>query len=112
MDKEAQIRERVRELRVYYTNLVVYAGVSVCCILIWLLSGAGVFWPIWPMMAFGIAAVLQGVRLGQLKSLEEWFPFLSAEWEESQVKSMLKDTKESKKTKEKTNDKLTDDLND
>ncbi len=109
MDKEAQVRERVRELRVYYTNLVVYAGVSVGCILVWLLNGAGAFWPIWPIMAFGIAAALQGARLGQLKALEDWFPFLSPEWEESQVKVMLKGTKEDKKTK---NSKLTDDLTD
>lgn len=99
MEKEAQVRERVRELRVYYTNLVVYACVSIGCILVWLLNGAGAFWPIWPIMAFGIAAGLQGVRLGQLKALEEWFPFLSPEWEEHQVKTMLKSSKEDKKTK-------------
>lgn len=99
MDKESQVRERVRELRVYYTNLVVYAAVSAGCILVWLLNGAGAFWPIWPIMVFGIAAGLQGVRLGQLKSLEEWFPFLSPEWEEQQIKSMLKGSKEDKKTK-------------
>ncbi|MCE3230135.1 MAG: hypothetical protein K0R76_90 [Alphaproteobacteria bacterium] len=101
MDKEAQVRERVRELRVYYTNLVVYAGVSVGCVLVWLLNGAGVFWPIWPMMAFGIAAMLQGARLGQLKPLEDWFPFLSPEWEENQVKAMLKESRDGKKVKEK-----------
>lgn len=109
MDKETQVRERVRELRVYYTNLVVYAGVSVGCILIWLLNGAGAFWPIWPIMAFGIAAALQGARLGQLKSLEDWFPFLSPEWEESQVKSLLKSDK---KSKEKASSRSHDDLND
>lgn len=109
MDKEAQVRERVRELRLYYTNLVVYAGVSVGCILVWLLNGAGAFWPIWPIMAFGIAAALQGVRLGQLKALEDWFPFLSPEWEDSQVKAMLKGTKDDKKTK---GGKIIDDLND
>jgi hypothetical protein len=100
MDKETQVRERVRELRLYYTNLVVYAGVSVGCILVWLLNGAGAFWPIWPIMAFGIAAALQGARLGQLKALEEYFPFLSPEWEETQVKAMLKKgSKDDKKTK-------------
>ena len=100
MDKETQVRERVRELRLYYTNLVVYAGVSAGCILVWLLNGAGAFWPIWPIMAFGIAAALQGARLGQLKALEEYFPFLSPEWEETQVKTMLKKgSKDDKKTK-------------
>jgi len=96
MDKETQVREQVRELRVYYTNLVVYAAVSAGCILIWLLNGGGVFWPIWPMMAFGIAAALQGVRLGQLKALESWLPFLNPEWEESQVKSLLRGEKNTK----------------
>ena len=110
MDKETQVRERVRELRVYYTNLVVYAGVSIGCILVWLLNGAGAFWPIWPIMAFGIAAALQGVRLGQLKALEEWFPFLSPEWEEHQVKTMLKGSKE--KTKEKADGNFHEDMND
>jgi len=109
MDKEAQVRERVRELRVYYTNLVVYAGVSAGCILVWLLNGAGAFWPIWPIMAFGIAAALQGARLGQLRSLEDWFPFLSPEWEESQVKAMLKGAKEDKKAR---GSKIADDLAD
>lgn len=104
MDKEHQVRERVRELRVYYTNLVVYAGVSIACILIWLLNGAGAFWPIWPIMAFGIAAALQGARLGQLKSLEEWFPFLSQDWEDNQIKSMMKDDKKSKPSKSQSSD--------
>jgi len=99
MDKEIQVRERVRELRVYYTNLVIYAGVSVGCFLVWLLNGAGAFWPIWPIMAFGIAAALQGIRLGQLKVLEEWFPFLSPEWEDQQIKTMLKSAKEEKRSR-------------
>lgn len=103
MDKETEVRERVRELRVYYTNLVVYSGVSIGCILIWLLNGAGAFWPIWPIMAFGIAAALQGARLGQLKALDDWFPFLSPEWEEAQVKNMLKS--QDKKPKEKASGK-------
>lgn len=109
MDKEAQVRERVRELRLYYTNLVLYAGISVGCIFVWLLNGAGVFWPLWPIMAFAITSGLQGARLGQLKALEDWFPFLSPEWEDSQIKAMLKETKEDKKIKGR---KLIDDLND
>lgn len=106
MDKETQIRERVRELRVYYTNLVVYAGMSVACILVWLFNGAGVFWPLWPLMAFGVAAALQGARLGQLRALEEWFPFLSPEWEESQIQAMLKREREGGQSGEKAVDKF------
>lgn len=110
MDKEIAVRERVRELRTYYTNLVVYAGVAAGCVLIWLLNGAGAFWPIWPIMAFGMAAALQGARLGQLKLLEEWLPFLSPEWEETQVKAMLKGKEN--RVKEKVAGKLKMDLDD
>ena len=46
MDKEAQVRERVRELRVVLHKFSGLCGhVSVGCILVWLLNGAGVFWP-------------------------------------------------------------------
>jgi hypothetical protein len=102
MDKEREVREYVRALRSYYTNLVIYGGVSGACIIIWLLNGAGAFWPIWPIMGFVIAAVLQGMRLGTLKALEGWFPFLSPEWEEEQIKTMLKGGGSPKVIKEKT----------
>jgi hypothetical protein len=114
MDKENQVREHVRELRIFYTNLVVYGGVSLACIFIWLMNGGGAFWPIWPMMGFAIAATLQGIRLGTLKSLESWFPFLNPNWEDDQVKKMLKNgtsktTKDDgKKAKDKSSDSLSD----
>ena len=100
MDKEREVREHVRALRSYYTNLVIYGGVSGACIIIWLLNGAGAFWPIWPIMGFVIAAVLQGIQLGTLKVLQSWLPFLSPEWEEEKIKAMLKGNVSSKATKE------------
>lgn len=106
MDKEREAREHVRALRGYYTNLVIYGGVSSACVIIWLLNGAGPFWPIWPIMGFVIAAVLQGMRLGTLQVLEGWFPFLSPAWEEEQVSIMLKEGGASKATKEKVTSKI------
>jgi Domain of unknown function (DUF1707)/2TM domain len=34
-----------------------YIGVSIMLIAIWALTGAGYFWPIWPMLGWGIGVV-------------------------------------------------------
>lgn len=92
---EEQIRERVREMRSFYINVLTYGGVSVLCIFAWLLSGGGKFWPIWVIIGGGLAVGLQAFRLGLIPMMADWFPFLSPEWEEHQVAEMRK-TKEKK----------------
>jgi Domain of unknown function (DUF1707)/2TM domain len=43
-----------------------YVGVSIMLVAIWALTGAGYFWPIWPMLGWGIGVVADsGVRLGR-----------------------------------------------
>lgn len=87
---EIEIRLHVRELKKFYTNLVVYIAIFILCLIIWLITGAGSFWPIWVMLAFGAASVLQAVRLRQLPLLEEYLTFLRSDWEEQQIKELLK----------------------
>jgi hypothetical protein len=89
--QEEKIRENVRELRSFYTNTLIFAGVSILSILAWLLSGGGKFWPIWVLIGSGLAIGLQAFRLGMMPILEEWFPFLTTEWEEQRVASILKE---------------------
>jgi hypothetical protein len=43
-----------------------YLGVSLMLVAIWALTGAGYFWPIWPMLGWGIGVVADsGGRLGR-----------------------------------------------
>ena len=43
-----------------------YVGVSLMLVAIWALTGAGYFWPIWPMLGWGIAVFADtGGRLGR-----------------------------------------------
>lgn len=88
MRTEEQLREQIRNLKVFYTNLAIYGGVSIACILIWLLTGAGPFWPIWPIFGFALAALFQGIKLGALPMLEDVLPFLKPDWEEKQIESL------------------------
>ena len=102
MDTEEKIRERVREMKLYYTNLVVYGFVSALCLLIWIATGGGHFWPIWVFLGLGASAALQGARLGQMKVLEDYFPFLKSDWEEEQIRHLTKNSDERTSTKSKS----------
>jgi hypothetical protein len=89
-ENEMHIRERVKALKEFYTNLVVYGVICIACIIIWMSTGGG-FWPIWVIFALGISAVIQGLRLGIFPMIADVLPFLKPEWEEEQVKSLLDD---------------------
>ncbi|WP_010302670.1 2TM domain-containing protein [Candidatus Odyssella thessalonicensis] len=89
-ESEDNIRERIRELKEYYTNLIIYGVVIFACLIIWLTTG-GAFWPIWVMVALGSVALLKGIRLGLFPKMSELFPFLRPDWEEVQIKAALEE---------------------
>jgi len=88
--EEEKVREHVRELRSFYTHILIFSGVSLLSILAWLLSGGGKFWPIWVLIGSGLAIGLQAFRLGMMPILGEWFPFLTTAWEEQKTADLLK----------------------
>ena len=88
MDSEDKVREKVRALRQFYTNLMIYGAITFGCFLIWLTTG-GFFWPLWLIIGFTISAILQGVKIGIFPFLEDIFPFLKPEWEDKQVQKIL-----------------------
>ena len=42
-------------------HLRVYLAVNALLVAIWAVTGAGYFWPVWPLMGWGLAVVLHGV---------------------------------------------------
>ncbi len=95
---EEEIKERIRELRDYYTSLVIHGIVVIVCFLIWLTTG-GAFWPLWVLISLGTVSVIKGIRLGLFPQLSEYFPFLSKEWEDEQYKAAVDESKEKKSKK-------------
>lgn len=87
------VRQRVRELKKFYLDLSIYAIVSFFCVLVWISMGCGLFWPIWVILGFAIASLLEAMKLGQLTIFEEILPFLRPEWEEEQVQKIEKEKK-------------------
>lgn len=91
-DTEKQIRNRVKALKSFYTDLVIYGAICLACVIIWLSTGGG-FWPIWVILGLGISAGFQGLELGFFSMILDILPFLRPEWEEEQVQSLLSETK-------------------
>ncbi|MCP4924249.1 MAG: 2TM domain-containing protein [bacterium] len=94
---ETKARERVRYLKRFYTDLMIYALANLALVLIWGISGGGYFWPIFVIIGWGIGLGLQAFSLGLMPVAAEVFPFLNKGWEEAQVSKILKRS-EPKKT--------------
>ena len=104
MDKkmsEEEVRRYVAKLKNFYSQVSVYAFVNICLIFIWLFSGAGAFWPIWTIVIWGVALGFQALKIGLfpkevqqfMDALMDKLPFLKGDWEEEQVKDIMKDGK-------------------
>lgn len=52
--------ERIQARRGFYMHLVVYVIVNAGLVLLWALQDAGNFWPMWPMIGWGIGVIAHG----------------------------------------------------
>jgi hypothetical protein len=51
-------RERLQQRRDFGSHLVAYLVVNAFLVIMWALTGAGYFWPIWVIGAWGVGLVL------------------------------------------------------
>ncbi len=86
---EKEVREHVRKLRRFYTDVVIYLGVNTFLILVWALSGVGYFWPIWVIIGWGIGLGLHALSLGLIPQMTSMLPFMTAEWEDEEVRRLM-----------------------
>lgn len=90
IDNEQKAREYLRQLKTYYTNLVIYGAVLLTCLVVWVSTG-GSFWPMWVLLALGASAFVQGLKLGIFPMLKDLFPFLRPDWEEKRLKELFEE---------------------
>lgn len=86
---EHQVREHVRKLRRFYTDALIYAVVNLGLILIWAISGGGYFWPIWVIIGWGIGLGVHAFSLGLIPQMNAMVPFMTAEWEDQEVRRLM-----------------------
>lgn len=59
----AMALKHLEEVKAFRMHLTVYAAVIGFLVVIWLLSGGGYFWPVWPAAAWGLGLGLHGASL-------------------------------------------------
>ena len=60
-EQRQQAIRRIRAKRGFRVHLAVYLAVNALLVLIWALTSAAYFWPVWPMLGWGIGVVAHGV---------------------------------------------------
>ena len=80
---EAEALEHVRDIKGFYSHLVVYALGAVLIFLLWLVQGVSHPWFIWPILGWGIGIAAHGL------SVFEVFRLFSPDWERRQVEKRL-----------------------
>lgn len=55
--------QRIRDKREFWVHLAVYLAVNTLLVVIWALTASEYFWPLWPILGWGIAIVVHAVRV-------------------------------------------------
>jgi len=53
-ERRREAIERVKAKRAFGLHLALYIAVNLLLIVVWALTGAGYFWPVWPLLGWGI----------------------------------------------------------
>jgi hypothetical protein len=69
-DRDEAIRRLTARRHLMQTG-VAFLGLIVVLIVIWAVSGAGEFWPIWPILGFGFAFASQGIAVYTHRGITE-----------------------------------------
>lgn len=70
-DRRTAALDRLKAKRDFRTHLMVYLVVNAALVVIWAMSGAGYFWPVWPIVGWGIGLVLNGWVVYMQKPITE-----------------------------------------
>ena len=57
-ERRAAAIQRLEDKREWKAHAAVYVAVNVMLVIIWAASGAGYFWPIWPIGGWGLGLAL------------------------------------------------------
>jgi 2TM domain len=59
-EERAQAVRRLQARREFYQHITAYVIVNAGLIVIWALTSGGYFWPVWPLLGWGIGLVFHG----------------------------------------------------
>ena len=82
-EAEQEARKRVAEIKDFHGHLLIYLLVNLMLVGIYLATGSDHFWPIYPILGWGIGLVSHAA------STYGMFGFVNSEWEERKVREIM-----------------------
>ena len=70
-DRRAAAIERLENRREFRKHVLVYCAVNILLVVIWAASGAGYFWPVWPIAGWGIGLALHAWSIYGQRPIDE-----------------------------------------
>lgn len=91
-----ELKSHVEKLKAFYNEFYSFLIVSAFSLLIWLLSGAGYFWPIWLLVLWGGPLFFKASKLQILNkdyykmicTFRDQLPFLKKSWEHDKMQEL------------------------
>lgn len=80
-------KERVDEIKAFYTHLFVYLGVNIGLVLINIATSPNAFWFHWAILGWGIGLIVHALVVFGFESL------FGPDWEERKIKEYMEKTK-------------------
>ena len=62
-EQRDQAIRRIRAKREFWMHVAIYLAVNAFLVVIWAMSSADYFWPVWPILGWGIAIVAHALRV-------------------------------------------------
>jgi 2TM domain len=62
-DRRQAALRRLEDKRDFRTHIAVYLIVNTMLVIIWAASGSGYFWPIWPIVGWGVGIAIHAWRV-------------------------------------------------
>lgn len=102
---QEDLKHHVERLKAFYNELYTFLITSAFSVLVWLLAGAGYFWPIWILVLWGGPLFLKASKLGIVNpdyhklvtSFRDQLPFLKKSWEHEKLQELQRTLKEDHK---------------
>ena len=69
--KDAALWKMAKERVAFRKSLLSYLGVNIFLIVVWFFSGRGHFWPMWILIGWGAALVMQYFQIFHAQSVEQ-----------------------------------------
>ena len=86
--KYEEAKERVKELKGFYSNLITYLAVVTLLMIINLITSPDHLWFYWVALFWGIGITLHATKVFILKG-----QFLGKQWEEKKIKEIMEKEK-------------------